>query len=131
MKTVITIVGIALAVNLVLFQRSPFAPDPMARIAVSAVATGDFQFLGLLNADHTKTLPEVPGIPAWYFEHAGVKLLSVPPKATNLDMPRKIKIYNDALYRELKARGKLHIVEEDVARVRAELESGRQLQRTN
>ena len=100
-------------------------------MAARAVASGDLRFYALINDDHTKTLPEIPGIPAWYFEATGTKPLHVPPKAMGPDAVRIISTYNEALLREIKAQGKYHILEEDIARVRAELESKGQLQKTN
>jgi hypothetical protein len=35
---------------------------------------------------------------------------------------QRMKRYNDALYQELKAQGKFHVVEENIARVRKNLD---------
>jgi hypothetical protein len=71
--------------------------------------------------------------PGWrpVFENTGTKPLNVPPKVLGPDVLRDIKAYNDALLREIKAQGKFHILEEDMARVRAELERAGRLQKTN
>ena len=130
MKKGIIIVAIAFVVYFVLPDRW-FGRDPSSRLAAQAVERGDLRFLALVNDDHTKTLPEVPGIPAWYFETTGTKPLNVPPKVMGPEVLQDIKGYNDALLREIKAQGKLHILEEDIARVRAELESDGRLQKTN
>ena len=130
MKKGIIIVAIALVVYFVLPDRW-FGRDPSSRLAAQSVARGDFRFLALVNSDHTKTLPEVPGIPAWYFETTGTKPLNVPPKVMGPEVLQDIKGYNDALLLEIKAQGKFHILEEDIARVKAELESDGRLQKTN
>jgi hypothetical protein len=87
--------------------------------------------LALVNSDRTVILPEVPGVPAWYFEITGTKRLNIPPKVMGPDVLQEIKVYNDALLREIKAQGKFHILEEDIARVKAELERDEQLQKTS
>ena len=130
MKKSITIFAAVVVVYFVLPDRW-FGRDAMSRLAAQAAARGDFRFLALVNDDRTKTLPEVPGIPAWYFETTGTMPLNVPPKVLSPDVLRDIKTYNGALLREIKAQGKFHILEEDIARVRAELESTGQLQKAN
>ena len=130
MKKGIIIVAIAFVVCFVLPDRW-IGRDPASRLAAHSVARGDFRFLALVNSDRTKTLPDVSGIPAWYFEISGTKPLNVPPKVTGPDVLQEIKAYNDALLGEIKAQGKFHILEEDIARVKAELESDGRLQKTN
>ena len=131
-KTIIILaVGIvgALFVYFVLSDR--FSRGAASRMAAQAVARGDLRFYAVINHDRTKTVIEVPGIPTWYLETTGTKPLSVPPKAMGPDALRIISNYNDALLREIKAQGKYHILEEDIARVRAELENNGKLQKTN
>lgn len=130
MKKGIIIVVVAFVVYFVLPYRW-FGRDPSSRLAAQSVARGDFRFLALVNSDRTVILPEVPGVPAWYFEITGTKRLNIPPKVMGPDVLQEIKVYNDALLREIKAQGKFHILEEDIARVKAELERDEQLQKTS
>ena len=130
MKKAIIVLAVAFVFCFVLPDRW-FGHDPSSRLAAQAVARGDFRFLALINEDRTKTLPEVPGIPAWYFDNTGTKPLSVPPKVMGPDVLRDIKDYNDALLREIKAQGKFHILEENIAQVRAQLESTGRPPKTN
>ena len=134
MKKIIIILAVGIAGALFVYFVLPdrwFNRGATSRMAAQAVASGDLRFYALINHDRTKTVIEVPGIPTWYLETTGTKPLSVPPKAMGPNALRIISSYNDALLREIKAQGKYHILEEDIARVRAELESNGKLQKTN
>src|SRR5437762_2701268 len=98
MKPAIIIIGVAVLGCLVflLVRKKPGA-DSMAKLAAAAVARGEFQFLALMHEDGTKTLPEVPGIPTWYFETTGVNFLSVRPETEAPKLTQRMKSYNDAL----------------------------------
>lgn len=132
MKAIVIIAGIVVAGCLVfLLTRKRPAGDSMERLAAAAVARGDFQFMALLHEDGTKTLPEVPDIPAWYFETTGVNLLNVRPETEAPKLLQRMKSYNDALYQALKAQGKFHIIEENIARVRKNLDAYEQSKKSN
>jgi flagellar basal body-associated protein FliL len=132
MKTIAIIAVIAMAGCLLfLLARKKPVGDPMRRLATAAVARGDFQFMALLHEDGTKTLPEVPDIPAWYFETTGVNFLTVRPETQAPELALRMKSYNDALYQELKAQGKLHMIEENITRVKADHDKNEQTQKGN
>jgi hypothetical protein len=52
-----------------------------------------------------------------------VKLLNIPPAVQGPESALMLKSYNEAMYRELKAQGKFHLIEEDIARVRKDLDN--------
>lgn len=91
----------------------------------AAVAQDQFQFIALLDKDGKWTRPEVPGIPAWYFETTGIRIQQTTAETKEADLAY-MKQYNDALYQTLKAQGKFHIIEENVARVKANLDKYKQ-----
>ena len=86
--------------------------------AEAAVARGEYQFIALLDPEGKWTRPEVPGIPAWYFETTGIRIQQTKPETREADIAY-MKSYNDALTETLKAQGKFHVIEENVARVKA------------
>jgi hypothetical protein len=88
----------------------------------AAVAQEQYQFIALLDPEGKWTRPEVPGIPAWYFETTGIRVQQTKPETKEADLAY-MKSYNDALYQTLKAQGKFHVVEENVARVKTNLEN--------
>jgi hypothetical protein len=88
----------------------------------AAVAQEQYQFIALLDPEGKWTRPEVPGIPAWYFETTGIRVQQTKPETKEADLVY-MKSYNDALYQTLKAQGKFHVVEENVARVKTNLEN--------
>jgi hypothetical protein len=87
----------------------------------AAIAQEQYQFIALLDQDGKWTRPEVPGIPAWYFETTGIRIQQTKPETREADLAY-MKTYNDALYQTLKAQGKFHTIEENVARVKANLD---------
>ena len=93
--------------------------------AEAAVARGDYQFIALLDPEGNWTRPQVPEIPAWYFETTGIRIRQTKPQTREADVTYMTN-YNDALYRALKAHGKFHIIEENVARVKANLDEAQQ-----
>lgn len=132
MRAIVIITGIvAVGCFVALLVRKRRVGDSMDRFAAAAVARGNFQFLALLHEDGAKTLPEVPGIPAWYFETTGVNLLTVRPETEAPKLALRMKSYNDALYQALKAQGKFHIIEADMVRVRKNLDAHEQSQKSN
>lgn len=103
----------------------------MGRLAAAAVARGDFQFLALVHEDGTKTLPQVPDVPSWYFETTGVNLLNVRPESDAAKLAERMNTYNDALYQALKAQGKFHLIEENIARIKANLDNDEKSRKSN
>jgi hypothetical protein len=93
--------------------------------AEAAMARGEYQFIALLDPEGKWTRPEVPGIPAWYFETTGIRIQQTKPETKEADIAY-MKSYNDALTQTLKAQGKFHVIEENVARVKANLDKGKQ-----
>lgn len=93
----------------------------------TTVAQGQFQFIALLDPAGKWTYPQVPGIPDWYFQTTGIRIVTTKPETKDADLVY-MKSYNDALYQALKAQGKFHIIEENVARVKANLDKYKQSQ---
>lgn len=93
--------------------------------AEAAVARGEFQFIALLDPDGKWTYPRVAGIPDWYFQTTGIRVRQTKPETKEADLTY-MKSYNDALTEILKAQGKFHAIEENVARVKANLEKQKQ-----
>ncbi len=89
------------------------------------MARGDYQFIALLDQEGKWTRPQVPEIPAWYFETTGIRIQPTTPETKDTDLVY-MKSYNDALYQTLKAQGKFHIIEENIARVKANLDKYQQ-----
>jgi hypothetical protein len=125
------IIVVALGVAFFLLSKLWFSGDASSRLAAQAVARGDLRFVTIISSDGIRTLPQVPGIPAWYFERAGTKGLGVPPKAMTADTLRDLHAYKEALFREIKAQGRMQVLEQDIARVRTEIENEGPLQKTN
>ena len=87
----------------------------------TAVAQGQYQFIALLDSDGKWTRPGFPDIPAWYFETTGIRIQPTKPETSETDLAY-MKSYNEALYQTLKAQGKFHVIEENIARVKANLD---------
>jgi hypothetical protein len=87
----------------------------------AAVAQGQYQFIALLDPAGKWTYPQVPGIPGWYFHTTGIRMVMTKPETKDADLAY-MKSYNDALYQTLKAQGKFQMIEENVARVKANLD---------
>lgn len=90
--------------------------------AEAAVARGKYQFIALLDLEGQWTRPETPGIPAWYFETTGIRVRQTKPETKEADIAY-MKSHNEALTQTLKAQGKFHIIEENVARVKTNLDN--------
>jgi hypothetical protein len=90
--------------------------------ATAAVGRGDYQFIALLDPEGKWSRPEFPDIPAWYFETTGVRVQTTKPETKEADMAY-MKSYNDALYKALDVQGKFHVLEENIARVRKNLDA--------
>jgi hypothetical protein len=87
----------------------------------AAIAQGQHQFIALLDDQGKLTYPQVPEIPDWYFQTTGISVHQTKPETYDADLTH-MKNYNDALYQALKAQGKFHLVEENIARVKANLD---------
>lgn len=87
----------------------------------AAVAQGQYQFIALLDPAGKWTYPQVPDIPDWYFHTTGIRMVMTKPETEDSDLAY-MKSYNDALYQTLKAQGKFKMIEENVARVKANLD---------
>jgi len=91
----------------------------------AAVASGQFQFIALLDPEGKFTYPQVPGIPDWYFQGASIRVRQTKPETREADIAY-MKSYNDVLAQTLRAQGKFHVIEEGVARVKANLDKQKQ-----
>jgi len=117
----ITIILLAItAVGFVLFITACKKRGVQADVD-AAVAQEQYQFIALLGPDGKWTRPEFPDIPAWYFETTGIRPVMTKPETKYADLAY-MKSYNDALYQTLKAQGKFHVIEENIARVKANLD---------
>src|SRR5437764_11988402 len=87
----------------------------------AAVAQDQYQFIALLGPDGKWTRPEFSDIPAWYFETTGIRIQQTKPETAEADLAY-MKSYNDALYQTLKSQGKFHVIEENITRVKANLD---------
>lgn len=119
MKPAIIILLVAV-VGIVVFLVGCKKRGPQAD-AEAAVGRGEYQFIALLDPEGKWTRPEVPGIPAWYFETTGIRIQQTKPETSEADIAY-MKSYNDTLTQTLKAQGKFHVIEENVARVKANLD---------
>lgn len=90
--------------------------------AVAAVGRGEYQFIALLDPEGKWSRPEFSDIPAWYFETTGVRVQTTKPETKEADLAY-MKSYNEALYKALKEQGKFHVIEENIARVRKNLDA--------
>jgi len=93
--------------------------------AQAAIARGDFQFIALLDPEGKWTYPHIAGIPDWYFQTTGIRVQQTKPETMEADIAY-MKSYNQALAQTLKAKGKFHVIEENVARVKANLDKQKQ-----
>jgi hypothetical protein len=84
-----------------------------------------FEFIALVDSSGQWTYPQVPGIPDWYFQNTSICAMRTKPETKEADLA-KMKSYNDTLYQTLKAQGKLHYIEERIARVKANLDKQQQ-----
>jgi hypothetical protein len=91
----------------------------------AAVSQKQYQFIALLDPKGQWTYPQVPGVPDWYFQTTGIRPVMTKPETKDTDLSY-MKSYNDALYQTLQAQGKFHIVEENIARVKANLDKQKQ-----
>lgn len=98
--------------------------------AKAAVSEGRYQFIALMDDDGKVTYPRVPEIPEWYFQTTGLMVRTVKPD-TLAEETAHIKVYNDALYQELKRQGKFHHIQENMARVRTNLDNYEKSKKSN
>jgi len=120
MKLTILFSAVAL-IGIVVFLVACMKRGPQAD-AEAAVARGEYQFIALLDPEGKWTRPEVPGIPAWYFETTGIRVQQTKPETKEADIAY-MKSYNEALTQTLKAEGKFQVIEENVARVKTNLDN--------
>jgi hypothetical protein len=90
----------------------------------AAIANDQYQFIALLDQQGKWTYPQVPEIPDWYFQTTGISIRQTTPATFDADIAY-MKSYNDALYQTLKAQGKFKVIEDNIARVKANLEKYR------
>jgi hypothetical protein len=91
----------------------------------AAITQGQYQFVALLDDKGKWTYPQVPEVPDWYFQTTGISIRQTKPETIDADLAY-MKSYNDALYQTLKAQGKFHIIEENIARVKTNLDKYKQ-----
>jgi hypothetical protein len=94
--------------------------------AAAAIDRGEYQFIALMDPDGKWTRPEFPDVPAWYFETTGIRIQTTKSETKEADLAY-MKSYNDALYRGLKDQGKFHVIQENIAKVRKNLDAYEQL----
>ena len=87
----------------------------------TAIAQEQYQFIALLDDKGKWTYPQVPEIPDWYFQTTGISPRLTKSETFEADLAY-MKSYNDALYQTLKAQGKFHVIQENIAKVKANLE---------
>jgi len=87
----------------------------------TAIAQEQYQFIALLDDKGKWTYPQVPEIPDWYFQTTGISPRLTKSETYEADLAY-MKSYNDALYQTLKAQGKFHVIQENIAKVKANLE---------
>jgi len=87
----------------------------------AAIALEQYQFIALLDDKGKWTYPQVPGVPEWYFQTTGIIPRLTKSETYDADLAY-MKSYNDALYNTLKGQGKFHVIEENIARVKANLD---------
>jgi hypothetical protein len=87
----------------------------------AAIAQEQYQFVALLDDKGKWTYPQVPGVPDWYFQTTGIKMQQTKPETYEADSAY-MKSYNDALYETLKAQGKFQIIEDNITKVKANLD---------
>jgi len=93
--------------------------------AEAAVARGEYQFIALLDPEGKWTYPQVAGIPDWYFQTTGIRMKQTKRETRDEDIDY-MKSYNEALAQTLKAQGTFHVIEENVALVKANLDKHKQ-----
>ena len=87
-----------------------------------AVAQGQYQFIALLDSKGKFTYPQVNGIPDWYFQGTGIRVRTTTPDTHEAELAN-MKSYNETLEQTLRAQGKFHVIEENVAKVKANLDT--------
>ena len=110
----LVVAGITVVVFLAARKRGGIQADVNA-----AVAKGEYQFIALM--DDAIVYPQVPEVPDWYFRTTGIRIRHVKPETRETDYAYMTN-YNAALYQALKAQDKFHIIEENIARVKTNLD---------
>lgn len=124
MKLPIILILVVAVVGMAVFLVARKKRSPQAD-AAAAVVRGDFQFIALLDSDGKWTYPQVAGIPDWYFKTTGIRMQQTRPETKEADVAY-MKSYNDALTQMLKAQSKFHVIEGNIARVKANLDKHKQ-----
>jgi hypothetical protein len=119
MKTTIALL-IALAIGSFVFLTACKKNGVQADVD-TAIAQEQYQFIALLDDKGKWTYPQVPEVPDWYFQTTGISMRLTKSDTYEADSAY-MKSYNDALYQTLKAQGKFHVIEENIARVKANLD---------
>jgi hypothetical protein len=96
----------------------------------AAIAQEQYQFIALLDDKGKWTYPQVPEIPDWYFQTTGISIRQTKSETFDVDAAY-MKSYNDALYQTLKAQSKFHIIEENIAKVKANLDKYKAAQQSS
>ncbi len=112
--------GIVLVASLVFLAACKKQQSVQADVD-AAIAQEQYQFIALLDDKGKWTYPDVPGIPEWYFQTTGITIRTTKSDTYESDLAY-MKSYNDALYQTLKAQGKFQVIEDNVARVKANLD---------
>lgn len=81
-----------------------------------AINRGEYQFITLMEPGGNIIFPKVEGIPDWYLEVTCFAIQQTTPETKEADL-EYMKQYNDTLYKTLKDEGKLHLIENDIAKV--------------
>lgn len=89
--------------------------------AETAVAQGDYQFVGCLTPKANGRVPKFHRYRRGIFETTGIRMRLTTPETKEADLAYMTS-YNDALYQALKAQGKFRLIEENVARVKANMD---------
>jgi hypothetical protein len=128
MRTTIILLAVAAVASLVLLTACK-KRDVKADVD-AAIAQEQYQFIALLDPKGKWTYPQVPGIPDWYFQSTGIRVQQTKPETSGADLAY-MKSYNDALYQALKAQGKFRVIEENIARVKTNLDNYERSKKTN
>src|ERR1700683_2930590 len=87
----------------------------------TAIAQEQYQFIALLDDKGKWTYPQVPDVPDWYFQTTGIIPRMTKSETYDTDLAY-MKSYNDTLYQTLKAQDKFHVIEENIAKIKANLD---------
>jgi len=86
----------------------------------TAVARREFQFIALMAEDGKIQYPQVPEIPAWYFQTTGIRIKTITDATREQEMAY-MNNYNETLCHTLKAQGKFQALLDNVASLKTNL----------